>query len=226
MEKNKNALSRGFSFSTALLLVLSAVIVCSGWLGARDLSMGEGLAEYHEVDTAAAPLISAALIAVFLSCISYFVWRVIVKSGKVSFARIGVPFFFFASTVVFPFLFSAEYYFKLGYVLSFVTIVAVGASPRISFDDFSRWARVALGGLIWSSILGAFLSPERAVAADYSGLISLVPYRLYGMGTGATGLGVVAVAYFILQLYGGGRYRYLGIVVALLVLFFCQSKTN
>jgi O-antigen ligase len=215
------------TFAPFLLLLLAAVVSISGWLSGRDLSYGEALAIYQDQSGSSTRLITLSAYALFIVCSGYVVVRMLGRN-TISNKRILVYFLtYFMATIMVPFIFSENHYFNFGYLFSLVAVLAVLQARKVDRRLFYFWARVALGAMIFSSLLGAILAPDKSIAADYYGLAGWIPFRLYGIGMGATGLGVVSVAFLIFE-FGDRRWSFLKIsrmVMAIAALVLCQSKT-
>lgn len=215
------------TFSPFLLLLLATVVILSGWLSRRDLSYGEAFAIYGDPSGLSGKLITASIYLSFALCYGYVLLRLLGRP-VISNAKIAIYFsIYYLATVVVPFAFSENQYFNLGYLFSFVAVLAVLLAPRINQAQLFNWARLALGAMIFSSLVGALIAPDKAIASDYDGLGGWISFRLYGVGMGATGLGVVSVAFLILE-FGKGHWSFLKLLrvaMAIVALILCQSKT-
>ena len=215
------------TFAPFLLLSLAAVVSISGWLSGRDLSYGEALAIYEDPSGSSARLITVSVYALFIVCSGYVLARMLGRH-VISNKRILVYFLtYFMATIMVPFVFSENNYFNFGYLFSFVAALAVLLAKKVDRGVLYFWARVALGAMIFSSLLGAIIAPDKSIAPDYYGFGGWIPFRLYGVGMGATGLGVIAVAFLMLE-FGDRRWSFFKmnrVVMAVAVLILCQSKT-
>lgn len=216
-------------YALSMMALLFGLILAVGWVGDRDLSRGEGLAEYHTTDGSAEAFLSAGTIGVFTIAFVALFFRVFRKRIPIENSRAATVIGTFLLTNVYlPFAADPQHFFNFGFLVCSVIAFSIALSPPIRTQDFILWTRRILTATLLTSLIGAWLFPSKTVAADYLGLIDSLPFRLYGLGTGATGLGALACALLALGLFGSGRTttRLTSSALALICLLLTQSKTN
>ncbi len=95
-------------------------------------------------------------------------------------------------------------------------------------EDFARWAKIALLGLMLLSLVAAVALPSVALEPNYKSWIPGLKVRLWGVGSNPNSIGPLAVLLILLELLypaSTRTRRTLIIVSALAVLLLAQSKT-
>lgn len=109
-----------------------------------------------------------------------------------------------------------------------VVFGAVYLGRNEPIDDFVRWAKIALLGLMVLSLLAAVALPSVALEPNYKSWIPGLTVRLWGVGSNANSIGPLALLLILLELLCPAATRTSRIAsfgLALAVLLLAQSKT-
>lgn len=222
---------RLYSFLYEIVLGLIGLgTLAVGWLTPRDLSAGEALAEYNLATEGSIVFdLSRALILLILA-LSVFVavlGALSIKPEKARLRLLTAYLMFIIATAVIPIVASSHP--SADNRLFYPLLILLGGYfyRARSYEKLLALARAILGAFVYVALVAAVLAPDKAVAGNYKGLFDFLDFRLYGVGTGATGLGFVASAYIILlfDTQVRGVWWKINMLVGAGVLFLAQAKT-
>jgi exopolysaccharide production protein ExoQ len=222
---------RLYSFLYEIVLGLIGLgTLAVGWLTPRDLSAGEALAEYNLATEGSIVFDLSRTLILLILALSVFVavlGALSIKPEKARLRLLTAYLVFIIATAVIPIVASSHpgADSRLFYPL---LILLGGYFYRArSYEKLLALARAILGAFVYVALVAAVLAPDKAVAGNYKGLFDFLNFRLYGVGTGATGLGFVASAYIIIlfDTQVRGVWWKINMLVGTGVLFLTQAKT-
>jgi exopolysaccharide production protein ExoQ len=219
----------------ALLLPWVVLAVALGTLVAdamtpRDLSLGEDEPVWNANPDLLAFLLMRVATAVVLCASALAVTVAVIRRG---FPRAGLSVWlgymaFVISCFVLPGFTGRVPGFDLRLLYPPIVFTAAYFAWPVSTERLATLCRVALGPFVYGSLAAAVINPAQALAGNYQGMIPWLDFRLYGIGGGATSLGVESAVFLTIELVSPSRsrWRWLNLAAGTAALFLTQAKTS
>jgi O-antigen ligase len=214
--------------SVVLLVALGTVVADA--MTPRDLSLGEDAPVWNTNPDLFAFLLTRAVTLVLVFASAATVTLAVIRRG---FPRAGLSVWlgymaFVVSCFVLPGFTGRVPGFDLRLLYPPIVFTAVYFAPPVSDGQLATLCRVALGAFVYGSLAAAVLDPAHAVAAAYEGLVPWPEFRLYGVGGGATSLGVQSAIFLTIELVSPSRskMRWMHLAAGGAALYLTQAKTS
>jgi len=98
----------------------------------------------------------------------------------------------------------------------------------VSSEGLATVCRVALGAVVYASLVAGVVYPTQALAGNFVGFFSWLDFRLYGVGGGVTSLGMVSSTFLALELVSPSRtmWHWLHLGAGATALLLTHAKTS
>jgi len=213
-----------------ILLVVALGTVVTDAMTPRDLSLGEDaplwntdpdILAFYFMRTASAFVLFASALAVAVTVIRRGLPRAGVSVWLGYMAFVG-------SCFVLPGLAGRIPGFDRRLLYPPLAFTALYFARPVSAERFATLCRFALGTAVYGSLAAAVIDPAQALAGNYEGFFPWLDFRLYGVGGGATSLGVQSAVFFLVELVAPSRSRmhWLNLTAGAAALFLTQAKTS
>jgi len=214
-------------FLSGVILLIAAGTLVTGALTPRDLSMGEAAMELAQGDLPAFVVsrwISGLVLALCAGSVFVAVFgRRLPRAGT----SIWIAYMFFVLlNFAIPGIAGTQPGIDVRYFYPAIVATGICFARRASPGQVRALIKVVLSSFVFAGLLAAVAMPDRALAANYSGLLPFLDVRLYGIGGGAASLGAQAAALLAVEIVAPlkSSLRYAYLLPAAVVLVLTQAK--
>ena len=213
-----------------IVLTVAIGTVVTDAMTRRDLSAGEDDPEWSADPGLLSYKLMRLATVLVLAVSASAVVRGALRRG---FPRAGLPVWlgymgFVATCFVLPGLTGRVPGFDVRLLYPPLAFTAVYFARPVSTAGLATLSRVVLGASVYGSLVAALVLPSQALAANYVGFFPWLDFRLYGVGGGATSLGMVSSTFLALEMVSPSRsrWRFLHLAAGTTALFLTQAKTS